>query len=103
LSNWESSGADGTDSDVLGEINVGSVCPIPDEAPAEIRRPRCRSAAVEALDSPRKSASHGSVIASEAIQGYRAAALDRFVAALLAMTAVSLICDCGYYSVFRSN
>ena len=29
-------GADGTDSYVLGEINVSSVFPIPDEAPAEI-------------------------------------------------------------------
>jgi hypothetical protein len=28
--------ADGTDSYVLGEINVSSVFPIPDEAPAEI-------------------------------------------------------------------
>ena len=32
------SGADGTDSYVLGEINVSSVFPIPDEAPAEIAR-----------------------------------------------------------------
>jgi len=31
-------GADGTDSYVLGEINVSSVSPIPDEAPAEIAR-----------------------------------------------------------------
>jgi hypothetical protein len=31
-------GADGTDSYVLGEINVSSVFPIPDEAPAEIAR-----------------------------------------------------------------
>jgi hypothetical protein len=31
-------GADGTDRDVLGEINVSSVFPIPDEAPAEIAR-----------------------------------------------------------------
>jgi hypothetical protein len=31
-------GADGTDSYVLGEINVSSVFPIPDEAPAEIVR-----------------------------------------------------------------
>ena len=30
--------ADGTDSYVLGEINVSSVFPIPDEAPAEIAR-----------------------------------------------------------------
>jgi Domain of unknown function (DUF6815) len=29
-------GADGADSYVLGEINVSSVFPIPDEAPAEI-------------------------------------------------------------------
>jgi hypothetical protein len=29
---------DGTDSYVLGEINVSSVFPIPDEAPAEIAR-----------------------------------------------------------------
>ena len=29
-------GADGTDSYVLGEINVSSVFPIPDEAPGEI-------------------------------------------------------------------
>ena len=32
------SAADGTDSYVLGEINVSSVFPIPDEAPAEIAR-----------------------------------------------------------------
>ena len=32
------SGADGADSYVLGEINVSSVFPIPDEAPAEIAR-----------------------------------------------------------------
>jgi len=31
-------GADGTDTFVLGEINVSSVFPIPDEAPAEIAR-----------------------------------------------------------------
>jgi hypothetical protein len=31
-------GADGSDSYVLGEINVSSVFPIPDEAPAEIAR-----------------------------------------------------------------
>jgi hypothetical protein len=31
-------GADGTDSYVLGEINVSSVFPIPEEAPAEIAR-----------------------------------------------------------------
>jgi hypothetical protein len=31
-------GADGTDSYVLGEINVSSVFPIPDEAPGEIAR-----------------------------------------------------------------
>jgi hypothetical protein len=31
-------GADGTDRYVLGEINVSSVFPIPDEAPAEIAR-----------------------------------------------------------------
>ncbi|MEK9278573.1 Cj0069 family protein [Bradyrhizobium sp. ISRA442] len=31
-------GTDGTDSYVLGEINVSSVFPIPDEAPAEIAR-----------------------------------------------------------------
>lgn len=31
-------GADKTDSYVLGEINVSSVFPIPDEAPAEIAR-----------------------------------------------------------------
>ena len=31
-------GADGTDSYVLGEINVSSVFPFPDEAPAEIAR-----------------------------------------------------------------
>jgi hypothetical protein len=31
-------GADGTDSYVLGEINVSSVFPMPDEAPAEIAR-----------------------------------------------------------------
>jgi hypothetical protein len=31
-------GADGNDSYVLGEINVSSVFPIPDEAPAEIAR-----------------------------------------------------------------
>jgi hypothetical protein len=31
-------GADGTDSYVLGEINVSSVFPIPDESPAEIAR-----------------------------------------------------------------
>src|SRR5258705_2223180 len=31
-------GADGTDSYVLGEINVSSVFPIPDEAAAEIAR-----------------------------------------------------------------
>ncbi len=31
-------GADGTDSYVLGEINVSSVFPIPDEASAEIAR-----------------------------------------------------------------
>ena len=31
-------GADGTDSYVLGEINVSSVSPIPDEAPVEIAR-----------------------------------------------------------------
>jgi hypothetical protein len=31
-------GADGTDSYVLGEINVSSVFPVPDEAPAEIAR-----------------------------------------------------------------
>jgi hypothetical protein len=31
-------GVDGTDSYVLGEINVSSVFPIPDEAPAEIAR-----------------------------------------------------------------
>ena len=30
--------ADGTDTYVLGEINVSSVFPIPDEAPAEIAR-----------------------------------------------------------------
>jgi uncharacterized protein DUF6815 len=30
--------ADGTDSYVLGEINVSSVHPYPDEAPAEIAR-----------------------------------------------------------------
>jgi hypothetical protein len=30
--------ADGTDSYVLGEINVSSVFPFPDEAPAEIAR-----------------------------------------------------------------
>src|SRR5262249_30900676 len=30
--------ADGTDSYVLGEINVSSVFPIPDEAPAEVAR-----------------------------------------------------------------
>ena len=30
--------ADGTDSYVLGEINVSSVFPIPDEAPVEIAR-----------------------------------------------------------------
>jgi hypothetical protein len=30
--------ADGTDSYVLGEINVSSVFPIPDEAPTEIAR-----------------------------------------------------------------
>jgi len=30
--------ADGTDGYVLGEINVSSVFPIPDEAPAEIAR-----------------------------------------------------------------
>ena len=33
-----SPGPDGTDSYVLGEINVSSVFPIPDEAPAEIAR-----------------------------------------------------------------
>jgi hypothetical protein len=33
-----SPGADGTDSYVLGEVNVSSVFPIPDEAPAEIAR-----------------------------------------------------------------
>jgi hypothetical protein len=33
-----SPGADGTDSYVLGEINVSSVFPTPDEAPAEIAR-----------------------------------------------------------------
>jgi len=33
-----STGADGTDAYVLGEINVSSVFPIPDEAPAEIAR-----------------------------------------------------------------
>ena len=32
------SAADGTDSYVLGEINVSSVFPIPEEAPAEIAR-----------------------------------------------------------------
>lgn len=32
------SNADGTDSYVLGEINVSSVFPIPDEAPTEIAR-----------------------------------------------------------------
>jgi hypothetical protein len=31
-------GADGTDNYVLGEINVSSVFPIPDEAPTEIAR-----------------------------------------------------------------
>ena len=31
-------GADRADSYVLGEINVSSVFPIPDEAPAEIAR-----------------------------------------------------------------
>jgi hypothetical protein len=31
-------GADGTDSYVLGEINVSSVFPMPDEASAEIAR-----------------------------------------------------------------
>jgi len=31
-------GADGTDRYVLGEINVSSVYPIPDQAPAEIAR-----------------------------------------------------------------
>jgi hypothetical protein len=31
-------GADGVDSYVLGEINVSSVFPMPDEAPAEIAR-----------------------------------------------------------------
>ena len=31
-------GADGTDRYVLGEINVSSVIPIPEEAPAEIAR-----------------------------------------------------------------
>ena len=31
-------GADGTDSYVLGEINVSSVFPIPEEAPLEIAR-----------------------------------------------------------------
>ncbi|MFZ1215897.1 MAG: hypothetical protein WAO13_21295, partial [Pseudolabrys sp.] len=31
-------GADGADSYVLGEINVSSVFPMPDEAPAEIAR-----------------------------------------------------------------
>jgi hypothetical protein len=31
-------GADGTDRYVLGEINVSSVFPMPDEAPAEIAR-----------------------------------------------------------------
>jgi hypothetical protein len=30
--------ADGSDSYVLGEINVSSVSPMPDEAPAEIAR-----------------------------------------------------------------
>jgi hypothetical protein len=30
--------SDGTDSYVLGEINISSVFPIPDEAPAEIAR-----------------------------------------------------------------
>jgi hypothetical protein len=30
--------ADGADSYVLGEINVSSVSPMPDEAPAEIAR-----------------------------------------------------------------
>jgi len=37
---------------VLGEINVSSVFPIPDEASAD-RPPSCRSAAVEALNSRR--------------------------------------------------
>jgi hypothetical protein len=32
------SAADGTDSYVLGEINVSSVFPVPAEAPAEIAR-----------------------------------------------------------------
>jgi hypothetical protein len=32
------SGAGGTDSYVLGEINVSSAFPIPDEAPSEIAR-----------------------------------------------------------------
>jgi hypothetical protein len=31
-------GVDGADSYVLGEINVSSVFPMPDEAPAEIAR-----------------------------------------------------------------
>jgi len=31
-------GSDGADSYVLGEINVSSVFPIPDEAPGEIAR-----------------------------------------------------------------
>jgi hypothetical protein len=46
-------GADGTDSYVLGEINVSSVSPMPDEAPAEIARrvaERLRSTASMAGD-----------------------------------------------------
>ena len=42
-----SAGPDGTDSYVLGEINVSSVFPIPEETPAEIARlvaDRCRDA-----------------------------------------------------------
>jgi hypothetical protein len=31
-------GADGADTYVLGEINVSSIFPMPDEAPAEIAR-----------------------------------------------------------------
>jgi hypothetical protein len=41
--------ADGTDSYVLGEINVSSVFPIPDEVSAEIAR-RVADAAVEASE-----------------------------------------------------
>src|SRR6267154_1099699 len=46
-------GADGTDSYVLGEINVSSVFPIPDEAPAAIARRVADRLRTDALNGPR--------------------------------------------------